>query len=67
MIFTCRKCGNHTYRRREYKIHGKSMVDYRRKLAHQCPTSFNRYDSKVICCNCGCAQRTKLKEKKSVL
>lgn len=59
--FTCRKCGNHTFKRRKYKLKGKGMSDYRRKLSKQAPASFNRHDSKVICQKCGCAQRTKLK------
>ena len=59
--FKCRKCGNKTYRRKKYKIKGKSMTDYRRKLSKQQPASFQRLDSKVICKECGNSQRFKIK------
>jgi len=55
--FTCRKCRNHTYRKRQYKIKGKSMTDYRHKLTNQCPLAFKKLDDKVMCLKCGHAQK----------
>lgn len=55
--FSCRKCGNHTFRRRGYKIKAKGMSDYRRKLSHQNPASFKKHDSKVVCKKCSHGQR----------
>lgn len=60
--YKCRKCGNKEYRRRKFKIKGKGMSDYHRKLSKQYPAAFNReHTSKVICKKCGYAQRFKVK------
>ncbi len=59
--FKCRKCGYKEYRRVKFKIKGKGMSDYRRKLSNQIPVSFNRFAEKVRCKKCGHAQRFKEK------
>jgi len=60
--YRCRKCGCKEYRKKSFKVKGKSMSDYRRKLSNQSPTQMKRmYDSKVICKKCGHAQRFKIK------
>ena len=56
--YRCRKCSGKEYRKRNFKIKGKGMSDYRRKLSNQNPTQFDRlHMSKVICKKCGHAQR----------
>jgi len=60
--YKCRKCGGKECRRRNFKIKGKGMSDYRRKLSNQTPSQINRLHlSKVICKKCGHAQRFKIK------
>ena len=60
--FKCRKCGCKEYRRVKFKIKGKGMSDYHRKLSKQSPVSFNRnYTSKVVCKKCSHSQRFKVK------
>ena len=55
--FTCRKCGHHDHRKSGFKIKGKSMLDYRKKLTRQNPISVKKRDLTVVCLKCKHRQR----------